>query len=48
VLTLVDRNEESRLVALAWVNASIIVRVTLALGRFLFAPDARAAAGPCR
>jgi small-conductance mechanosensitive channel len=42
VLTLVDRNEESRLVALAWVNASIIVRVTLALGRFLFAPDARA------
>jgi moderate conductance mechanosensitive channel len=42
VLAVVDPNEESRLVALAWINASIIVRVALAAGRFLLAPDALA------
>ena len=42
VLAVVDPNEESRLVALAWINASIIVRVALAAGRFLFSPDTRA------
>jgi small-conductance mechanosensitive channel len=41
VLAVVDPNEESRLVALAWINASIIVRAALAAGRFLLAPDAR-------
>jgi len=41
MLAFVDPNEQSRLVALAWINASIVVRVVLALGRFLFAPDAR-------
>jgi small-conductance mechanosensitive channel len=41
VLAVVDPNEESRLVALAWINASIIVRVALAAGRFLLSPDAR-------
>ena len=41
VLTVVDPNEESRLVALAWINASIIVRITLAAGRFLLSPDTR-------
>jgi small-conductance mechanosensitive channel len=41
VLAAVDPNEESRLVALAWINASIIVRVVLAAGRFIFSPDTR-------
>ena len=41
VLTVVDPNEESRLVALAWINASIIVRVALIVGRFLLSPDTR-------
>ena len=41
VLAVVDPNEESRLVALAWINASIIVRVALVAGRFLLSPDAR-------
>ena len=41
VLTVVDPNEESRLVALAWINASIIVRIALAAGRFLLSPDTR-------
>jgi small conductance mechanosensitive channel len=41
VLAVVDPNEESRLVALAWISASIIVRIALAVGRFLFSPDAR-------
>jgi small conductance mechanosensitive channel len=41
VLAVVDPNEESRLVALAWINASIIVRVALAAGRFLLSPDAQ-------
>jgi len=39
VLALVDPNEESRLVALAWINASIIVRVVLAAGRLVLSPD---------
>lgn len=37
-LGLVDPRELTRLVALAWINASIIVRLVLAVGRFLFAP----------
>ncbi len=41
VLAVVDPNEESRLVALAWINASIIVRIALAAGRFLLSPDTR-------
>jgi moderate conductance mechanosensitive channel len=41
VLAVVDPNEDSRLVALAWINASIIVRVALVAGRFLLSPDAR-------
>jgi small-conductance mechanosensitive channel len=41
VLALVDPNEQSRLIALAWINASIVVRGVLVLGRFLFAPDAQ-------
>jgi len=41
VLTVVDPNEESRLVALAWINASIIVRIAMVAGRFLLSPDAR-------
>jgi len=39
-LALVDARNESRLAALAWVNASIIVRLVLAAGRVLLAPDA--------
>ncbi len=38
-LGLVDPRELTRLVALAWINASIIVRLVLAVGRFLFAPS---------
>ena len=41
VLAVVDPNEDSRLVALAWINASIIVRVALVAGRFLLSPDVR-------
>jgi small-conductance mechanosensitive channel len=40
VLTFVDPLEETRLVALAWVNASIIVRLVMAVGRFVLSPDA--------
>ncbi len=39
-LALVDPRNETRLVALAWVNASIIVRLVLAAGRLLLAPEA--------
>lgn len=37
-LTLVDPQTKTRLVALAWINAAIIVRAFLALGRMIFAP----------
>lgn len=39
-LGLTDPRDQTRLVALAWINASIIVRVILALGRVVFAPAA--------
>jgi small-conductance mechanosensitive channel len=39
-LGLLDPRERVRLVALAWINASIIVRLVLALGRLVFAPTA--------
>ncbi len=39
-LLVVDPFEEIRLVALAWINASIITRVVYGLGRTILAPDA--------
>jgi moderate conductance mechanosensitive channel len=41
-LGLHEPRAQVRLVALAWINASIIVRLALALGRFVFAPTASA------
>ncbi len=40
VLTVIDPRQETRLVALALINASIISRLVLAVSAFLFAPDA--------
>lgn len=39
-LGLTDPRDQTRLVALAWINASIIVRLVLAFGRLVFAPAA--------
>ncbi|MDX1655802.1 MAG: hypothetical protein R3310_11390, partial [Candidatus Competibacteraceae bacterium] len=41
-LGLIDPRELTRLVALAWINAAIIVRLVLALERMIFAPHAPA------
>lgn len=40
VLALVDARQETRLVAVALINASIVSRLVLAVSAFLFAPDA--------
>lgn len=39
-LGLLESRETTRLIAIAWVNASVIVRVFHIVGRFLLAPDA--------
>lgn len=38
-LSLIDPREQTRLVALAWIHAALIVRLVLAAGRWVFAPQ---------